>query len=196
MDMSNVTTVDVKKYKFMSKVRIEKIKKLKKEEDILLSFGCELLLNKALKDIDPSISLPINYEYDKFGKPYLIDLPYKISFSHSNKKAVLAISNKNIGIDIQYHEQVKYLKVAKRYFAQEEVNVIVTAKDFYNIWTRKEAYSKFNGKGLGIGFKDVVIMPNMINKKYNCYCSILNEFLDYSLCVVSEKKENIKVIRL
>ena len=67
----------------------------------------------------------------------------------------------SLGLDIQEKRPTNYLAVAKRFFAQEEMQIVLTTykkdgapgertKDtFYRIWAAKEAYTKYLGCPLG-----------------------------------------------
>jgi len=197
MDMSNVAINSLKQPKLISKVRLEKIKKLKKDKDILLSLGCEFLINKAMRDLNPYCELPVNYSYDKLGKPILSDNPkLYISFSHSCKKVAFVISDQRVGVDIQHYENTNYERIARRFFSKEEYNQILCPKDFFNVWSIKEAYAKFTGLGYEEDLKNKIIWPNTFSTKYNCYCAQLDKFNDYSLVVVCEQEEAIQVINV
>lgn len=94
------------------------------------------------------------------GKPYIkipdssdfseITEAVHFSVSHSGKYFLCAIADKNIGIDIQDHRKADTKKIADRYFTEEEIQLIDEGgdKEFFFIWARKEAYSKYTGKGL------------------------------------------------
>jgi phosphopantetheinyl transferase len=55
----------------------------------------------------------------------------------------------------------RYLNIARRYFSEDELRFLddaagcghgeLTARFFF-VWTRKEAYVKYTGRGLGAGF--------------------------------------------
>ena len=87
------------------------------------------------------------------GKPYFADLPIRFSLSHSGERVILAVSQKEIGADV---EQIlpRSLAPAKRFFtAREQAYVFSAAGDdallrFYEVWTKKEAYGKWQGSGI------------------------------------------------
>ncbi len=87
------------------------------------------------------------------GKPYFADLPIRFSLSHSGERVILAVSQNEIGADI---EQIlpRSLALAKRFFtAREQAYVFSAAGDdallrFYEVWTKKEAYGKWQGSGM------------------------------------------------
>lgn len=82
------------------------------------------------------------------GKPYFADLPIFFSLSHSGGKAILAVSDREIGADIQQMRPVD-LRLAQRFFtARERAYVGEDVSRFYEVWTKKEAYGKWQGSGL------------------------------------------------
>lgn len=96
------------------------------------------------------------------GKPFLTSpKDYSFSISHSNDFFALAVVSKpaNIGIDIEKVRVVKFIKIAERFFNNEDLNRIYRAgsrrdqlRKFFEIWTIKEACVKCIGTGM---FKDV-----------------------------------------
>lgn len=101
----------------------------------------------------------INLSLDFNKKPYLESHPYLFfNISHSEDYAVIAISNKKIGIDIEYmSEDFKYTDLLPDIFDNSEIlsieNAANTKESFYTLWTRKEAFVKALGKGIDEEFK-------------------------------------------
>lgn len=82
------------------------------------------------------------------GKPYFRDLPIKFSISHSEKKAIMAVSDREIGADIQKIKPIHF-GIADRFFTEDErMYVGDDIQRFFEIWTKKEAYGKWEGRGL------------------------------------------------
>ena len=89
----------------------------------------------------------------KYGKPFLADGRFCFSVSHSENVLAVVTSSVNIGVDLQIVEQNRdFEKIASRWFNKQEQEFLLSSQDkkdtFYEIWTRKEAYAKFTGKGL------------------------------------------------
>lgn len=104
---------------------------------------------------------------NKNGKPYCKKKVY-FNISYSNNIFVIAISNREIGIDV---EEIRTCMssglIIKRFFSKNEQEYINNGdKDkerrFFELWTKKEAYVKYTGKGIGKDFKetDVIIRNN------------------------------------
>lgn len=91
---------------------------------------------------------------DHRGKPFVAPasrLHVHVSVSHCMSTFACLISDENCGIDIQDVRKTDVLKIARRYFTQEELELVEQqgAEMFYKLWTRKEAYAKFTGNGIG-----------------------------------------------
>lgn len=139
----------------LSDMRKEKIMQLKNKNQALLSAAVELALNDAIRKWFPDSELPAKYAYDENGKPYLTELDAYISLSHSGNFAVCAISEHEIGVDIQTVRRAD-MRVAKRFFSETENEFIRGTSDkdraFFEIWVKKEARVKLTGEGISGGF--------------------------------------------
>ena len=87
------------------------------------------------------------------GKPYFPKRPdLQFSWSHSGSYVLLALSRRPVGIDI---ERVRPRRESlPRYVFPEEELAEYRAMGgdwpaFYTLWTRKEAWCKYTGEGLG-----------------------------------------------
>lgn len=96
-----------------------------------------------------------NLHYNEKKKP-LADNCY-VSISHSGDMVAVCTSDKPIGIDIEKIDTTRDLsKIAKRFYHGKELELYrenPTAELFFEIWTKKEAYSKISGEGVGEVFK-------------------------------------------
>jgi phosphopantetheinyl transferase len=86
------------------------------------------------------------------GKPYLKAGPH-ISLSHSKEMVAAAIcADFPIGVDIEFHQQRDFNKLANYAFGVEEVKAAAKgAFEFYKIWTMREAIAKINGASIFTG---------------------------------------------
>lgn len=86
------------------------------------------------------------------GKPYLLDYPnVYFNISHCKKGIAVAVSDQDIGIDIEaFHTPGDSL--LKRVMNADEQREILSAENpsqcFSEIWTRKEAVLKLRGTGI------------------------------------------------
>lgn len=152
-----------KKLNMLHKSRAEKLASYKMPADKVRGLGAGLLLEKGLEDYletplpkDAEGRFIIEYGYGSNGKPYLKDYPdVHFSLSHSGNVAVLAVSDDEVGIDVQEFRGF-YEKIAKRFYHENENKMLEAVSDpvkreilFYKIWTCKEGYIKYTGKGMG-----------------------------------------------
>jgi len=96
------------------------------------------------------------FVYSAAGRPSLLHNDLDFNLSDSGDYVVLAVSDQQVGIDIERRKK-NHLSIAKRCFCPEEYEDIVATADsleqerrFRAYWTMKEAYVKCEGSGLAI----------------------------------------------
>ncbi len=91
-----------------------------------------------------------NIRYEESGKP-VADNCY-VSISHSGNMVAVCTSENPVGIDIEKIDDTRnFEKIASRYFHGKEKEFFEqtpTVDAFYEIWTKKEAYTKIDGNGV------------------------------------------------
>lgn len=93
------------------------------------------------------------------GKPYVSeDLGIYFSVSHTKDWWLCAVAGEPIGADIEERGRRVSPVLADRFCHEEERNVLeryadesIRCRTFLEIWTRKEAYVKYVGKGIPYG---------------------------------------------
>lgn len=83
------------------------------------------------------------------GKPYTSKFP-PFSISHSGNLWAVLIDQVECGLDIQRAQKAKYKALAMRFYTGDEaVSVFQKGeKEFFRIWTRREAYRKAKGESV------------------------------------------------
>lgn len=84
------------------------------------------------------------------GKPYFKDSKIFFNYSHSKNYIACAISQHEVGIDIEETNRNISDSIAKKYLNNEKDN-----SKRMEIWVKKESYSKLKGLGLQIGFHNI-----------------------------------------
>lgn len=88
------------------------------------------------------------------GKPFIVgreDVFFNLS--HSGEYVVCAVSDREIGVDIEKRAKAR-MEVAGRFFHEREVRVLTSLHGikqdqlFFNYWSVKESYLKYTGMGL------------------------------------------------
>ena len=111
----------------------------------------------------PALAVRLELSYGEHGKPYLKSHPaFNVSLSHAGDIAMCAISEQEIGVDVQDHRAIsdeRMISLAARFYAPEEQQFLeeapsfdVRQERFFRIWAAKEAYAKYTGKGLAEDF--------------------------------------------
>ena len=114
--------------------------------------GLRTLLGRHL-DRDPR---SLAFATNEFGKPRLAgDGQVHFNLSHCEERAVLAVSDAEVGIDLERDRPIEHVDLARRYFHANEVAAITASRDeaeqrraFFLVWTLKEAVVKALGTGL------------------------------------------------
>lgn len=218
--------------------RLEKMKAAKRIEDKILCVGAGLLLQYAVQkgpvfdseqdagmiscgeaDINQilqGIREPIEYEfvYGPHGKPYFKESVLKeektlfFSLSHSGDFVLCALSDEEVGADIQRIPDADTKKIlreeqiAERFFTEQE-RIWYQQEDvaasflpeqkrwrFYRIWAAKEAYMKWTGNGLteGVSTFEVDLDAGTVKDAMDVRLCEVKVADDYTACVcVGEK---------
>ncbi|HTI59709.1 4'-phosphopantetheinyl transferase family protein [Mucilaginibacter sp.] len=106
----------------------------------------------------------IDCKVDEHGKPYLVDLPYHISLSHSfDYAAVMMSKSRPVGIDIELIKE-KVERIAPKFMRPEEMSFINgynRIDHLYACWCAKEAVYKCFGQ------KEVSFADNISLEPFN-----------------------------
>lgn len=139
----------------MSREKKQSVSQMKVESKKNLRIAADALCRNAISDFCGISPAEIVFEYSANGKPYAKGLPVHFSVSHSGDIAVCAVSDSEIGIDIEKIRLVNH-KASERFATENEQEYIRNNENgFFEIWTLKEAYFKCIGTGLGADIKKV-----------------------------------------
>lgn len=137
-----------------------KIDSYKFEKDKILSLGAWQLFCVVMKNKGISVD-KIKIYYKENQKPYISpDVNLYFNLSHSGEYAVCAISEQDVGCDLQKIGELN-MGFAKRFFTPHEYNFLLKEKNecnqkknFYRLWTLKESFMKVTGYGAKLPLKD------------------------------------------
>lgn len=181
----NVENLDLEKaYNLVSDERKSKIDFYRFDKDKKLSCGAYLLLKKLL--IEEDIINP-SFSFSKYGKGYISNHEnIYFNLSHSNSIVSCAISDKEIGTDVEYIDGNIDLNIAKQYFYGEEYESIMKSNDkpneFFSYWVLKESYMKYTGLGMNLDLDSFCILIEDKIKLKN------NDGVKFSLFDIGEYK--------
>ncbi len=142
-------------FRAMSEERQSEVMRIVNEKKRNSKIISDHLCRKAVSEFCGISQKKIVFIKNRFGKPYAENLPVFFSVSHSNDMVICAVSDKEIGIDIERTNSFNP-KAAEKFATKKELEYIHSSKNgFFEIWTLKEAYFKCIGTGLGSDIKNV-----------------------------------------
>lgn len=162
-DIRQMTDAEYEKwFSLLSTEKQKRVNAFRFCEDRKRTVAGEMLVRKAVAEKFDTAPEDIIIFTSENGKPYIKNLPVFFNISHSDDYVVCAVSDEEIGIDI---EKIRYIKpsVAKKFFNADEIKYVFGGKEpdsfkdnmpedvmfrFFEVWTYKEACVKFTGKGL------------------------------------------------
>ena len=112
--------------------------------------------------------------YAETGKPYVgVGSGMYVSISHSHGLCAAAVSDSEVGVDIEYIDPnrptERLNRLAERFFSADELAYIKAGADavdavlperFFEVWCAKESYVKYTGDGLsGLGGFSIFGLP-------------------------------------
>ena len=170
--------------------RKEKALQYKKLDDRKRSVLDFVLLQRALREGYGINEVP-EFVYNEFGKPSLPNLSIHFSLSHCKDAVACAVSDHNIGIDVE--SIVPYNPdVARRVCTATELKMLEQSAnkdvDFIKLWTAKEAISKYEGIGLSLPFSEIDVSKYATDTQV-CY--------DKNYCItICGEINNVDLIKL
>ena len=162
----------------LSNERKMKVDRLRSAQNKKASAIAYILLRIALFDLY-EIDEPVEFDIAAKGKPSLKNHPsIFFNLSHSKNIAVCAVSNYEIGVDVQQISPVMD-KVAKRVLTEKEYAIFKSSREpddyFCEVWTIKESFLKMTGHGLTKELHEISadsIVDKMIYKGNSYFCSV------------------------
>lgn len=168
-------------YSLMGENKKNRVNKFRFVDDKKRTVAGEMLSRKAIALFCSVDEKSIVFEHHENGKPYAKDIDVEFNISHSEDIVVCAVSNKQIGIDVEKIRRVN-LDIAKRICSEEELKYIFGYKPsendfsdsddveiitrFFELWTKKEAYVKCSGIGISGGLYYTPNIDSIVDNGY------------------------------
>ncbi len=183
--------------------RRERTARLRRPEDRARSVTAGLLLRFGLAE---RFGLPpgsCSIERGENGKPFVKGRPdCCFNLSHAGEWAVCALSAAPVGVDIERAEG-RHEDLARRFFCPEEFAWLGRQPEdgreeaFFRLWTLKESYIKYLGKGLSLSLSAFCIHPGppvavtQEGKHVSCRFREYSDCIGYRLAVCAAGGEDI-----
>lgn len=200
---SNIlNSIDMHFLKYVSYERKEKIKRYRHISDQKLSLYAGILVRMVLSQILGIPHSELQFHYKKNHKPqFLSSFEYDFSISHTHDAILCCISSDGlVGADIEKIDYPPYEIMQEVYHPDEKEYVLSAprnnkSKRFYEIWTRKEAYTKFLGVGLAYDLLSCNTLSSSFAKHFytwqqdNYLCSIYSDYLNNNTIHLTSEKD-------
>ena len=156
--------------KLVNEEQKEKALRFKNEKDQVRSLLASYLMNQLSEE---------QLLHNEMGKPYYENGPY-FNVSHSGKYVMMAVSTREIGIDIEENVP-KDMSLLTKIFNEAEAKMIKEHADFYYIWCAKESLIKCMGSSIS-HVKEVPSLPfngikTFKGKDYQCQTFIYDKHI-------------------
>lgn len=165
IDKDNFTSVEEKLLSFISNDRKDKIININQDKVKLLSLYSAILLRYGLSKYY-GINQELIFDKSDEGKPFLTNIDgFDVNISHTTGMVMCGINNSGkIGVDVE-HKRSVHKNVEKKVYSLEEIEYINSAEDsssrFFEIWTKKEAYTKYLGTGLRYNLNTINMLSDI-----------------------------------
>lgn len=193
---------DLELLPFASPVRRERIAKYRSPLDQKLSLYAECITRIGLSRATHTPAAVLEFQYVERHKPTAVTTStYDFSYSHTHSAILCAITGKGkIGADIEEIKKAP-LNVMRRVFHSKEIEYVQNSspalidRHFFEIWTRKEAYTKYLGTGLATELTSInTLSSDLLSGFYtwqqNQYiCSVYSDNLLFSKPLVLTEEE-------
>ena len=154
-----------------------------------------ILLHKALRETSAG---DYTVEYIANEKPVLrSEKGLCFNISHSGDFVVLALSDNEVGCDIQEIRNYNP-RVAKRNYSEKETQLIEDSENkdesFIRLWALKESVLKFTGKGLSGGLSNYDFSPFAGEENFTAYgCNFYVRKIENTYFALCHKADEFKI---
>lgn len=196
MEIVKLYTIDINTAFHHKKTLLEKVNdqqkekalKYKNELDQVRSLASSYLINKLSKE--PLL-------FNDMGKPFFEKGPF-FNVSHSGQYIVMAVSNKDIGVDIEENKEIDMSPLI-RIFNEAEAKMIKEHADFYYLWCAKESLIKCIGSSIS-RIKEIPALPFNGVKSFNGKQYYIKTFIEdkhiISITRLSDEPFDIKIEKI
>jgi len=179
--------------------RKSSIDRFRFDESKILSLYSALLARFTICNLTGLSNTSLVFSKSELGKPFLTNFD-NIDFNISHTKGMVICSASligKIGVDAEYIRPIKY-DIMKRCFHPNEIAYVERFSDsksynkrFFEIWTKKEAYTKYIGTGLATDITSIDVLSSEHATNISFF-----ENDTYVFSVYSESADKLQPIKL
>ena len=177
--------------RFVSDERKAAIDRVRFDDSKMLSLYSALLSRYAISELTGLDNSSLVFSKSEHGKPFLSghdNIDFNIS--HTKGMILASVTDKGkVGVDVERIRPLKY-NIMKRCFHPDEISFVERLNDdrhFFEIWTKKEAYTKYLGTGLAFDITSVNMLASEHDDKLYCF-----EDNGYIFSVYSDCKDDVR----
>lgn len=153
----------------ISNERREKVFRYRLDIDKKISVLAETLIRCLICNKTGMSYEDIAFEVSPLGKPFLKNYPgLEFNISHTKNAVAAALSGAPVGVDIEKVRDID-VGIAKKVFSDNEKAFLNSEKEdqnrrFFDIWTKKEAYIKHDGRGLSNDLRNIDVTSSRLRQ--------------------------------
>lgn len=150
--------------KYLPKSRRNAVSRRKQPQARAESLFGELIVRREICKRFGKEAAVSDFCIGEYGKPYFSgDESFGFSVSHSWGTVLAAVSDGNVGADIERCDRCSDRLIQKCCTPEEREYLEAVpdkSREFMRLWTRKEALSKLDGRGIAMGFGSVCVLSD------------------------------------
>lgn len=132
-------------YSLMSESKKKRVSDYFFTKDRYRSVCAHMLLCRMIGEMFSCESESVRIDFNPDKKPFAVGFPCCVSVSHSGDMVFCAVSDREVGVDIEKIRAVK-MPVIKKVCTDSELKYVINSDDvfkrFFEVFTFKEAYCK------------------------------------------------------
>ena len=150
---------------FFPKAFIQKLNAFKFKADSYRYLVGKILLLKGIRQLGYTDLTLSDVCFSKYNKPYLTN-GLNFNITHSENIVLCAISRDcQVGIDLEKINSIRTTGFSHCFTMRERAYIFssdCSLRSFYELWTRKEAIAKADGRGLYISLLDFEVISDIV----------------------------------
>jgi phosphopantetheinyl transferase len=132
------------------------------QTDDFEKFKCvnALFLEAILSKHSDRVVLQKDLLYEELGKPFLHPNQFMnlhFSVSHTKNDVAIAVATFPLGLDLEFIQDQYPQSIEKRLVHPDDQLKVENSRQFFQLWSIKEAFVKYTGQGLRLPLNEIVV---------------------------------------
>lgn len=182
--LADIGNVKTEYAELLDRERAERVKRYRLTDDKKRCITAGLLIRRFIGDAE--------IVKNEYGKPFASGGKY-FNISHSGDYVLFALSECEIGCDIERFHYVDAVKTGRVVFTDCETEMLLSSFDrlgaFFRLWTKKESLLKCMGEGFHRSARSVDVRYDFFEENEKKYFLKTWNFSDYTVSVCSAEND-------